>query len=144
MLQVYSNNLTLTVPATGVVFVPFNNVAKDKGCDSFLSAPGTVQINRQGVYDDHVNASLAFSEDGDYIVQLYVNGVAQPEAFARVTATAADYVNVSFEDLVTVARGNSCCCYSSPTLLQVGISAVDGVESDVDIAIISQLLTRLC
>lgn len=144
MLQVYTNNITLAVPATGVVFVPFNNVAKDKGCDSFLSAPGTVQINRQGVYDDHVNASLSFEVDGDYIVQLYVNGVPQPEAFARVTATADEYVSVSFEDLVTVQKANTCCCYSSPTLLQVGISAVEEVESDVTIANVSQLVTRIC
>lgn len=144
MLQVYSNNLALTVPVTGVLFVPFNNIAKDKGCDSFLSAPGTVQINRQGVYDIHVNASLAFAAAGDYLVQLYVNGVARPEAVARLTAVADAYTNVSFEDLVTVAKNNSCCCYSSPTLVQLGISSVDGAESDVDIYNVSLLATRLC
>lgn len=144
MLQVYSNNLTVTVPADGVVFIPFNNIAKDKGCDSFLSAPSTVQINRQGVYDVHVNASISPSVAGDYILQLYVNGVAQPEAFARFTGVADSYESLSFEDLVTVAKGNCNCCYSSPTLLQVGISSVGDVTGDVDIANITQLVTRIC
>ena len=144
MLQVYSNGITVTVPANGIVFVPFNNVSKDKGCDSFLSAPGTVQINRQGVYDCHVNASLAPAVAGDYIVQLFVNGVPQPEAFARFTAVAGAYDSVSFEDLITVNKNNTNCCYSSPTLLQVGISALDGVTGDVEIANISELVTRIC
>ena len=144
MLQVYSNNLTLTVPAVGVVFVPFNNIAKDKGCDSLLSAPSTVQVNRQGVYNSRVNCSIAPAVAGDYIVQLYVDGVAVPEAFARFTGVADSYESLSFEDLVTVARGNCNCCYSSPTLLQVGISSVDDVTGEVDIANISHLLTRIC
>ena len=144
MLQVYSNNLTLTVPEDSVVFVPFNNIAKDKGCDSFLSAPGTIQINRQGVYDCHVNCSLAPAVEGDYIVQLYVDGVAQPEAFARFTGVEDSYESLSFEDLVTVAKGNNCCCYSSPTLIQVGISSVGDVTGDIDIANISALVTRIC
>lgn len=144
MLQVYSNNIELTVPAEGAVFVPFNNVSKDKGCDSRLSAPGTIQIDRQGVYDVHVNASLAPAVAGDYIVQLYVNGVAQPEAMARFTAVAGAYDSVSFEDLVTVVRNNTCCCFTSPTNIQVGISSVDGVTGLVDIANISTPVTRIC
>lgn len=144
MLQVYSNNITVTVPADTVVFVPFNNVSKDKGCDSFLSSPGTTQINRQGVYDVHVNASLAPATAGDYIMQLYVNGVAQPETLTRFTAVADAYSNISFEDLVTVQKNNTNCCYSSPTSLQIGISGVDGITGDIAIANISELVTRLC
>ena len=126
------------------MFIPFNNIAKDKGCDSVLSAPSTVQINRQGVYNSHVNCSIAPAVAGDYIVQLYVNGVAQPEALARFTGVADSYEALSFDDLVTVARGNCNCCYSSPTLLQVGISSVGDVTGEVDIAVASHLLTRIC
>lgn len=144
MLQVYSNDITVTVPAVGVAFIPFNNISKDKGNDSLLSAPGTVQINRQGVYDAHVNASLAPAVAGDYVLQLYVNGVAQPETLTRFTAVAGNYSSVSFEDLITVVRNNTCCCYTSPTLVQVGIRSVDGVTGTVDIANISELVTRIC
>ena len=144
MLQVYSNRITVTVPEEGVVFIPFNNVSKDKGCDSRLVAPGTIQIDRQGVYDVHVNGSISADTEGDYLIQLYVNGVAQPETAIRLTLTADEYVSFSFEDLVTVAKGNSCCCYSSPTLLQVGVSSFDGVTGDVVFDNISQLVTRLC
>jgi len=144
MLQVYSNNITVNVPADGVAFIPFNNIGKDKGCDSILSAPGTIQINRQGVYDSHVNASVSPAVAGDYIVQLYVNGVAVPEAMARFTGVADSYESLSFEDLVTVARGNNQCCYSSPTLLQVGIYSVGDVTGDVTFANISNLVTRIC
>ena len=125
-------------------FIPFNNIAKDKGCDSLLSAPSTVQINRQGVYNSHVNCSISPAVAGDYIVQLYVDGVAQPEAMARFTGVVDNYETLSFDDLVTVARGNCNCCYSSPTLLQVGISSVGDVTGDVDFAVSSHLLTRIC
>lgn len=144
MLQVYSNGITVTVPEQGVVFVPFNNVSKDKGCDSNLLAPGTVQINRQGVYDVHVNAAFSAVAAGDYVLQLFVNGVAQPEAQSRVTLAAGGYASASFEDLVTVPRNNTNCCYSSPTLVQVGLRSVDDVTGDVAFANVSQLVTRLC
>lgn len=144
MLQVYSNGVTITVPEEGVVFVPFNNVSKDKGCDSRLVAPGTIQIDRQGVYDGHVNGTVMAETEGDYVIQLYVNGVAQSETMTRLTLTADEYVSFSFEDLVTVAKGNSCCCYSSPTLLQVGIYSLADVTGDVTFGNISELVTRLC
>lgn len=144
MLQVYSNNVTVNIPENTVVFIPFQNISKDKGNDSNLTAPSTIQINRQGVYDVHVNASLSPEVAGDYIVQLYVNGVAQTETLTRFTGVADEYVSISFEDLVTVQRNNCSCCYSSPTLLQVGITALDNVTGDVTFANISELVTRIC
>lgn len=144
MLQVYSNGIDITVPENGVVFIPFNNLSKDKGYDSNLVAPGTIQIQRQGVYDVHVNASVASSVEGDFIFQLYVNGVAQPETLTRLSLVVDEYATFSFEDLVTVALGNSCCCYSSPTTLQVGVYSDGDVTGDLTFANISELVTRLC
>ena len=46
MLQVYSDNLAV---AASTVY-PFNNVVMDKGCAEQLSAPATIQLNKQGVY----------------------------------------------------------------------------------------------
>lgn len=144
MLQVYSNALTVSIPANGVAFVPFNNVAKDKGCDSALVAPGTVQINRQGVYPVKVESSLTTATAGDYILQLYVNGVARPESLTRVTLAAGSYSAASIQDLVTVPKNNTNCCYTSPTLLQVGVSNAAGTAADVTFANISEIVTRMC
>lgn len=146
MLQVYSNDITVSIPVDGVAFVPFNNVAKAKGCDSRLVAPGTVQIDRQGVYPASVTGCIASPTAGDYIIQLYENGVARPETLKRVTLVADSYAAFAADDLVTVQRNNmQCCCYTSPTTLQVGISAVAATAPvDVDVANIALKLTRLC
>jgi len=46
MLQVYSDNLEV---AANTAF-SFNNVVVDKGCGENLSAPGTIQLGKRGVY----------------------------------------------------------------------------------------------
>lgn len=103
-----------------------------------------MKVNRQGVYDVHVNGAISAVTAGDYLVQLYVNGVAQPETATRLTLMSENYKAFSFEDLVTVVRGNSCCCYDSPTLVQLGVSSFDDVTGDVTFANVSLLATRLC
>ena len=37
--------------------IPFNNISIQKGCTSILSAPGTIQLNKKGVYMVDVNTS---------------------------------------------------------------------------------------
>lgn len=143
MLQIYSNDIDLDVPATGAAYVPFNNVSKAKGCDSRLIAPGTVQIDRQGVYHVSVTGTAAGTA-GDYFVQLYVNGVAQPETLKRVTLAAAAYSTLALDDYVTVRCNNTNCCYSSPTLVQLGISSAAGTAGTVDLANISLQMYRAC
>lgn len=145
MLQVYSNDITVTIPVDGVAFVPFNSVAISKGCDSRLVAPGTVQIDRQGVYPASVTGSIASPTAGDYLIQLYENGMPRPETLKRVTLTADAYASFAADDLVTVAKNNmQCCCYTSPATVQVGVSAVDAAAPvTVNVANIALELTRL-
>ena len=90
MLQAYSDNLAV---AANTVF-PFNNVVMDKGCAEALSAPATIQ--------------------------LYVNGVAQPQAITTfVPAAVTDTRTFGFKTFVRVAQNNcSCNCLSAPTTLQ--------------------------
>lgn len=101
------------------------------------------------------NYNPTFQQYGNYgfqanqqIPQRYsitrVNGVAQPETLTRFTAVVGSYQNLSFEDLITVPRGNSNCCYSSPTTVQVGVYSLGDVTGDLTFANISQLVTRMC
>ena len=115
MLQAYSSNLSVDANA---VF-PFNNVTVDKGCAETLSAPASIQLNQRGVYLVEMDGFATGSEAADGSVQLYVNGVAYPQAISTFTTAAADIVNYNFKTFVQVANNNcQCNCISSPTVLQ--------------------------
>ena len=104
MLQAYS--LNVEVPAATAV--PFKNVKIDKGCSTELSGESTIQLNECGVYKVHFDGSSSASAT----VQLYVDGVAQPQA----QSTGG---SLGFEDLVQVPKNNCNCPCSSPTTIQV-------------------------
>jgi len=116
MIQVYSDNLT--VEANSVF--QFNNVVLDKGCSENLSAPATIQLNQRGVYLVEMDGNALPDATTNCSVQLYVNGVAQPQAittFASNAVTAA--AAFSFKTYVRVTENNCCCnVLSSPTTLQ--------------------------
>lgn len=69
-------------------------------------------------------------------VQLYVNGVAQPQAISSVT-TAADTVDTfGFKTFVQVANNNCPCnCVTSPTILQVLNGAQALTEGHINIVV---------
>lgn len=116
MLQAYSSGLDVAI---GAAF-SFNNVTLDKGCAEKLSAPATVQLNARGVYLVEVDGFATGTDAGINTVQLYVNGVAQPQAISSFTVAAADVINFGFKSFVQVAENNcNCNCTSSPTVLQV-------------------------
>lgn len=116
MLQVYSDNLT--VEANSVF--PFNNVVLDKGCSESLSAPATIQLNQRGVYLVEMDGSALPDATTNCSVQLYVNGVAQPQAittFASSAVTAA--ASFGFKTFVRVMENNCPCnVLTSPTTIQ--------------------------
>ena len=116
MLQVYSDNLTV---AENTVF-PFNNVVMDKGCGEALSAPATIQLNKQGVYLVEMDGFATPDAATEVSVQLYVNGVAQPQAITSfVPATVTDTRTFSFKTFVRVLQNNcNCNCLTAPTTLQ--------------------------
>lgn len=116
MLQVYSSNLTMDINSA----FPFNNVTLHKGCAENLSAPATIQLNQRGVYLVEVDGFGTGTAEGEGTVQLYVNGVAQPQAISTFTTASAGVVSYGFKTFVQVAENNcNCNCFSSPMVLQV-------------------------
>ena len=116
MLQVYSSNLAV---AANTVF-PFNNVVIDKGCAENLSAPATIELNKQGVYLVEMDGFATPDAATEVSVQLVVNGVAQPQAITSfVPAAVTDTRTFGFKTLVRVLENNcQCNCLTSPTTLQ--------------------------
>ena len=116
MLQVYSSNLAV---AADTVF-PFNNVVLDKGCAEALSAPATIQLNKQGVYLVEMDGFATPDAVTEVSVQLVVNGVAQPQAITSFVPTAiTDTRTFGFKTFVRVLENNcQCNCLTSPTTLQ--------------------------
>ena len=116
MLQVYSSNLAVTA---NTVF-PFNNVVVDKGCAESLSAPATIQLNKQGVYLVEMDGFATPDAVTEVSVQLIVNGVAQPQAISTfVPAAITDTRTFGFKTFVRVLENNCPCnCLTSPTTLQ--------------------------
>lgn len=116
MLQVYSSDLAV---AANTVF-PFNNVVMDKGCAEQLSAPATIQLNKQGVYLVEMDGFATPDAATEVSVQLVVNGVAQPQAITSfVPAAITDARTFGFKTFVRVLQSNcQCNCLTSPTTLQ--------------------------
>lgn len=104
MLQAYSTDIDVAANTA----IPFNNLTLEKGCTARLSSPATIQLNKCGVYMVSVDSSAGAATN----VQLYKDGVAQPQA-------QSTGLNPSFVALVQVDRNNSRCCCDSPTNLQV-------------------------
>lgn len=135
MLQAYSSNLSVDANAA----FPFNNVTVDKGCGETLSAPASIQLNQRGVYLVELDGYGTGGAAGVGAAQLYVNGVAQPQAISSFTAAAATISNFSFKTYVQVATNNCPCnCISSPTVLQV----LNGSQALTD-AHINILVTKI-
>lgn len=104
MIEAYSVNVT--VPADSAI--PFNSVTLQKGCTVTHPSADTFNLNKCGVYMVSVDASAAASTT----IQLYKDGVAQPQAQSTGTTT-------SFVTLVQCDKNNSCCPCASPTSIQI-------------------------
>lgn len=116
MLQAYSSDLAVAANAA----FPFNNVIIDKGCAEKLSAPATIELDKRGVYLIEVDGFATPAAATLVTAQLYVNGVAQPQAISSFTGVAATVDTFGFKTLVQVSENNcNCNCYSSPTVLQI-------------------------
>lgn len=117
MLQVYSDNLSVAAETA----FPFNNVIIDKGCAESLSAPATIQLNQRGVYLIEVDGYATPDATTNVTIQLYINGVAQPQAKSSFMGTAVTATDTfGFKTLVRVTENNCPCnCLASPTILQI-------------------------
>ncbi len=123
MLEAYSLNQAVGADAA----IPFNNVSIQKGCTAKLNGVSTIELNKAGVY------MVAFDGTAgtDTLVQLYKDGVAQPQAQSTGT-------NVSFVTLVQVPNNNTCCCNTSPTSLRV-VNETAGTFTNANIVV-----TKVC
>ena len=136
MFQGYSSNLTV---AANTAF-PFNNTYVDKGHAETLSGPATVQLNQRGVYLVKVDGYATGAAAGPETVQLYVNGVAQPQAVSAFALTTTDAANFNFSSLIQVAANNCPCNYAvNPTVVQVMNGDADVVDAHINI-----LITKIC
>lgn len=132
MLQGYSSNLDVAANSA----FPINNVTVDKGCGEALSGPTSVQLNQRGVYLVEVDGFGTGAAAGANTVQLYVNGVAYPQAISSFTTAAATIDSFGFKTLVQVANNNCPCnCVASPTILQVLNGAQALTEGHINIVV---------
>ena len=126
MLEAYSTNITVAADAV----VPFNNVTVEKGCTAILSAPGTINLNKCGVYMVSFDASIAASTT----FELFKDGIAQPQA--QSTAGTAP----GFTTLVQVDRNNCGCACSSPVTIQVkNVGTAEATVTNANIVV-----TKVC
>ena len=131
MLQAYSSNITISANTA----IPFNNVVLDKGCGETMSGVSTIQLNQRGVYLVEFDAYATPDATTAVSAQLYVNGIAQPQAISSFMGTAVTATDtLSFKTFVQVSENNCNCCYTSPTILQVMLG--DTAVSDAHVNII--------
>lgn len=137
MLQVYSSNLEV---AAGAAF-PFNNTVIDKGCGERLSAPATIELDKRGIYLVEVDGYVTPDTVANVSIQLYVNGVAQPQAISTASVSAVtDVQPLGFKTFVRVLQDNcNCNCFTSPTVLQI----LNG-DTAVSDAHINACVTKIC
>lgn len=135
MLEGYSTNITVATDAS----VPFNNVTIEKGCTAKLDAPGSITLNKSGVYMISVDAAGTPTTAGVMSIQLSKDGVLQPQAQSAVTGATTDISNVSFVTLVQVKQDNTCSCCTSPTVVRIVNTGVPATYSIANICV-----TKIC
>lgn len=126
MIELYSNNVVVATNAA----IPFNVVSLKKGRSTCESGTSSVNLKQNGVYLVSVNASALAQAAGDVSIQLYVDGQAQPQAFASATGTTTDIVNLSFLTLIQV-----CDCSCKPTVLSVMNTAQTATFDNVNLVV---------
>ena len=132
MLQAYSSDLDVAANAA----FPFNNVTLDKGCGETLSAPASIQLNKRGVYLVEVDGFATPAAATLISVQLYANGVAQPQAISSFTGVAETADSFGFKTFIQVSENNcSCNCISSPTVLQIINGATALTDAHINVVI---------
>lgn len=133
MIQGYSTELEVATPAA----YPINNITLKKGCSVVQSGVSAFQLNQRGIYLVHYDGYAAATVGGTVSTQLYVNGVAQPEAISTFEAAdVADAGSLQFETLVQVANNNcNCNLTSSPTVIQFMNNGIAVEDAHINVVI---------
>lgn len=133
MLQAYSSNIEITANTA----IPFNNVVLDKGCGETMSGVSSILLNQRGVYLVEFDGYATPDAATLVSAQLYVNGVAQPQAISSFMGTAVTATDsLAFKTFVQVNENNcNCNCYSSPTVIQVMLGETAVSDAHVNITV---------
>ena len=123
MLEAYSINQAVGADSA----IPFNSVSIRKGCTAVPNGVSTIELNKAGVYMVEFDGTASAST----LVQLYKNGIAQPQAQSTGET-------VGFTTLVQVPSDNSCKCCASPVTLQI-MNETAGTFTNANITI-----TKVC
>ena len=121
MIEAYSTNIDVAEDTA----IPFNSVTLEKGCTATHPSADTFNLNKCGVY----MVSVDTSSEAEATIQLFKDGVAQPQA----QSTGGSHQ--SFSTLVQVTKNNSCCACSSPTAIQVMNTGAAAVFTSANITI---------
>lgn len=132
MLEVYSKNVTVAPNSA----IPLNTIAFVRGCAEKLSGAATIQFLRSGAYSVKVTCSAVASAAGDISIQLYKNGVAQPQAAQTVTAadTTSSY-SLSLDTIVSVSQNGCKCCGNDSTNVTIVNTSDADVIFDIDVVV---------
>lgn len=135
MIESYSNNITVASNSV----VPLN-VSFVKGKTAVKTGDGSIKLAKCGIYDISVSASGVANSGGNMTLQLVVNGIPVPNAFASETAgDTTSLHSLSFTTKVQVpASANDNC----PCSLDFTISLVNtGVPTTF--SLVNVLVTKL-
>lgn len=135
MLEGYSTNIAVATNSA----IPFNNVTIEKGCTATIESSATIALNKCGVYMVSVDAAAIPTSAGVMSIQLFKDGVLQPQAQSAVTGATTDVDNMSFTTLVQVKENNTCSCCTSPTVLRVINTGVPATYNIANICV-----TKIC
>ena len=138
MIQLYSDGLTVAAGAT----IPLNNIVYFKGSSATHSAPATVELNQRGVYLIKVDSYGAPTGEGEFGVQVAVNGIPRVDAINQMTVTEAGNIGTaSTQCLVTVAQSDCPCnCTAAPTT----VSLINPTAVDANDAHYNVIVAKLC
>ena len=133
MIQGYSTNLEVAANQA----YPINNITLKKGCSVIQSGPATIQLNQRGIYLVHYDGFATATVGGTISTQLYINGVAQPEAVSEYEAAdVAAAGPLHFETCVQVSNNNcNCNITSSPTILQFVNNGIAVEDAHINVVV---------
>lgn len=128
MLQAYTVGQAITNGAN----INFNNSAFETvGAVERSSDTATITLHKAGVYRVDFNATGVSTDAGTVGAQLFVRGVAQPEAQATATTTAGGSANISFSTLISLP----CSVLANKVPLTVQYTGSDGTLTAANIIV---------
>lgn len=134
MLKAYSTNVSVEENAA----IPLNNISLLKGTSSQLIGASTIQLNKCGIYEVTVSATVTANTAGLISLQMARNGILQP--FDITETTAADTTSlhaIGFSTLVQVDKNNNInCICSSPITLSFLNNGVDATYNNIIVTVV--------